>query len=150
MKKFDEMLFPYNLGATKGGTDVGICADKVVTRALKANPDLMHVQIDYKNAFNLLHRKWMREVFAARCPELLPYFDLVYEKHGTIFYSKDVVIKSQRGFHQGDGLAGFGFPLSLVHKFQQSGLDKKALAQMTRFLKQKTPSRQESSSQHMI
>jgi hypothetical protein len=77
----------------------------------KFNDEYAHIQIDIKNAFNCLYRKWMRTTLIKFAP------DLIYTKHSKIYYSENHILQSTRGYQQGDGLAAFGFALALYHKF---------------------------------
>ena len=98
MPEFEKKKLPENVAASKSGSALGHLLDRVATSAIRKNKNYVHVQVDYKNAFNMLHRRWMRITFKKFCPNLLPFFDLVYGRHSDVFYSHDVVIKSKRGF----------------------------------------------------
>ena len=91
-KNMEEHLFPFNVAGTQSGTELAVAMDKLACGVIRADPNFVHVQIDYRNAFNMLFRKWMRTTFERYCPELLRFLDLLYASHGTIFYGRDVVI----------------------------------------------------------
>ena len=116
----NDILFPFNLGAAKSGTELAILVQRILWERYKDEKEIAFLQIDFKNAFNYLLRSWMRQSIKYYSPDIIPFFDIIYKQYSKIYYSESRVIISTRGYQQGDGLASFGFSLAVFHKFKDN------------------------------
>ena len=116
-EKFTGIFGPSQLGfGAPGGCEAAVHA----TRRITSNPRNgdVFLKLDFKNAFNSIRRDHVAECFARHAPELLPFYNLCYEKDTLLFFGSDFALVSAEGFQQGDPLAVFGFCLG-VNDFLQ-------------------------------
>ena len=99
--------------AVSSGADAAIHA---VRAALSAHPDWGSLQLDFKNAFNLVSRSLIEAELKAHFPQLLPYFLAHYGARSRLLIANSPdgeFIWSSRGVQQGDPLGPFFFALAL-------------------------------------
>ncbi len=110
-----------NLGNSKNGIPIFVHLVRLLIHHKKKKKknnekDFALIEFDISNAFNEISRIFMRKVCFTYFPRIIKYFDLNYSNHSPIFFSNNLVISSQKGFQQGDGLSVM-FALCLYHLF---------------------------------
>ena len=83
-----------------------------VRQALEKNPEKWVLQGNFLNAFNLANRETTFSEVEKVFPEALAWVLTSYRAPSNLQYG-DSTILSERGFHQGDPLAGLLFSLNL-------------------------------------
>lgn len=78
----------------------------------------MFLKLDFTNAFNTIRRDHVAECFARHAPQLLPFFNLCYEKDSLLVFGSEFTLSSSEGVQQGDPLAVFAFCLGLNDKIK--------------------------------
>ena len=105
-----EHLAPHQLGVgVRGGCEAIL---HTVRQALEKEPDKWNLQCDFINAFNLASRDSSFKEVEKLFPEALSWVLTSYRAPSHLQYG-DSTISSDRGFHQGDPLAGLLFSLNL-------------------------------------
>ena len=112
-RRFLDFFAPFQMGAgAKNGAETAVHAARIFFE--NANDSDVFLKLDFSNAFNTIRRDKMALVFQEHCPELLPFYNMCYERPSFLIYGPHVLF-SREGFQQGDPIASFGFCLS-VHK----------------------------------
>ena len=70
------------------------------------------VKLDFKNAFNSVHRDTILEMVAKEIPELYPYCHLAYGARSSLKFG-ETIIWSEEGVQQGDSLGPILFCLAI-------------------------------------
>ena len=95
MKKIDELLFPKQLGyGIKRGIEIAIHSARVYLSNLSHDHKL-----DFKNAFNTIHRDKMLLAVKDLAPSLLPFVHSVYCSSSSLFCGTEI-IQSSEGVQQ--------------------------------------------------
>ena len=111
--RFKEFFSPFQLGSgAKNGVEVAVHAARSFFEL--ASDDDVFLKLDFSNAFNTMRRDSIAFAFEEFCPELLPFFNMCYERESFLVYG-DHTLLSREGFQQGDPIASFGFCLG-VHR----------------------------------
>ena len=71
------------------------------------------VQLDFKNAFNLVNRPKMLQGLRSTNPKLSPWVEFTYCKETPLFIQGGLTITSQEGIQQGDPLATLLFSVAI-------------------------------------
>ncbi len=116
--KITNIMSSMNLGNSRNGIPifVHLMRNLLDFKELNNDKNFSVIEFDVHNAFNDIKRKFMRKVCLKYVPSIIKYFDLTYAKHSSIFFPNNLIISSQRGFQQGDGLSVM-FALCLFHLF---------------------------------
>jgi hypothetical protein len=82
---------------------------------MTAEPGLVTVQLDWRNAFNSLSWQNLLDAVAQRCPALLLLAAWAYQAHSRLYVRcrPDATILSMRGVQQGDLLGQLFFALTM-------------------------------------
>ena len=101
-------------GLTSSGLEV---LTHSVTALLEAHPDWVDAAVDFRNAFNALHRREFFSVVESSFPDLLPWVSTMYSCPTELFYRLDdstsATIESRCGTRQGCPLGAQLFALGL-------------------------------------
>ena len=105
------MLGPHQVGVgVPGGLEAVIHAATQLIE--EGDEDLMFLQLDLVNAFNLVDRDFAFATVEEHFPEILKWILTCYKGKAVLLFG-DTVILSEQGFHQGDPLASLLFALVL-------------------------------------
>ena len=109
-----DYLAPHQLGVTvKGGAEAIIHAAGAIFHDNSIDDeDKWVLQIDFKNAFNLISRAKMLEEVRKRCPKAAKWAETCYASSSHLFFG-DKRLTSSSGAQQGDPLASLFFSLVL-------------------------------------
>ena len=106
--------WPTQCGLTSSGLEV---LTHSVTALLEAHPDWVDAAVDFRNAFNALHRREFFSVVESSFPDLLPWVSTMYSCPTELFYRLDdstsATIESRCGTRQGCPLGAQLFALGL-------------------------------------
>jgi hypothetical protein len=75
------------------------------------------IKFDFKNAFNMMNRKFLLNEIKNNAPMLLPMLQQSYGKPSNLFYNGEVIL-SQRGVQQGDPLGPPAFCIGALNMTQ--------------------------------
>ena len=106
-------LRPIQLGyGTPGGCETAAHATRrFLGNSVDGNPCLV-MKIDYKNAFNSIHRDVLLKVVRDLFPEIYPFVWQCYSSPSTLFFG-EFVLQSATGVQQGDPLGPALFNLAI-------------------------------------
>ena len=111
MKKAVERLAPHQLGVgVRGGCEAILHAVRQVLE--EEDPDKWVLQVDLKNAFNMVNREVAFREVQQHFPEAMSWVLTCYGVESELVFG-DAIISSSVGFHQGDPLASLLFSLVL-------------------------------------
>jgi hypothetical protein len=114
-KKMSSHLSPYQTGfGIQNGAESAIHATRSY---IEEKPDRAFLKIDFKNAFNCVHRDVFLSEVRSRCPEIFPYVSSGYEVDSVLLYNTRV-IPSQEGVQQGDPIGPMLF-CAAIHSIIQ-------------------------------
>ena len=107
-------LAPLQMGVgVKGGSQI---IGHAIRAGIVANPDVVTVQLDYRNAFNSLSRTAMLAAIAKRQPTLLPFATWSYRQPSSLIIpwapAGSAPIMSECGVRQGDPCGVLYFSLT--------------------------------------
>ena len=69
MKEMGDLLAPRQLGFdVKGGAEAAVHAVRLYLQDPTLNPSKAVLKLDFKNAFNTIHRDWMLNAIGEHCP----------------------------------------------------------------------------------
>ena len=113
MEEMGELLAPRQLGfGVRGGSEAAVHAARVYLRDL--GPGKAVLKLDFRNAFNTIHRDRMLSAVLEHAPCLHPFLHSVYSSPASLFWS-DKTIQSAEGVQQGDPLGPLLFCLCVHH-----------------------------------
>jgi len=119
ISKTTSFLLPYQYGVgIKGGAET-------VVHSLRAfiNDNILSnfsiLKIDFKNAFNMIHRERILSVIAESYPEAYPYVFQAYGSPSCLAYGEDCIL-SQRGVQQRDPSSFFSIIIQPLISFLSS------------------------------
>ena len=105
------MLSPHQLGyGVKGGAEAVVHSARLFLRNLK--PDQALLKLDFKNAFNSVHRDKMLSSVLDLAPDIFQFVYSAYSITSVLFWG-DKSLQSSEGLQQGDPLGPLLFCLSL-------------------------------------
>ena len=123
MQAMGALLALHQLGY---GVPLGVEAAVHATRIFLQNlqPGHLILKLDFRNAFNCLHRDKMIKAVGKLMPELLPLVLSAYGSPSFLFYGENIILSSE-GVQQGDPLGPLLFCLTIHNMAQQlcSGLN---------------------------
>ena len=107
-------LAPLQVGVgVRGGAQV---LGHAIRAGVKAHPEDVTLQLDFKNAFNMIHRGAMLQAVASRAPQLLKFAQWTYQKASPLRLPgapPDVpALWSKPGVRQGDPCGPLFFALN--------------------------------------
>lgn len=104
------------IGVPGGAEAVARGAQEICTWYTSGDPSVASrvvLQLDFRNAFNLVDRDRVLAAAARHMPRLFRYAAAAYAGEAHLFHGPDM-LASQRGTHQGDPLGGLLFSLPLA------------------------------------
>lgn len=108
-----EILCPIQLGfGVRGGAEALIHAVRCFAKADHAKP-MAIIKFDFKNAFNMMFRKYLLTEVKEISPEIFPMIQQAYSSFSNLFYDEDIIL-SKRGVQQGDPLGPPGFCIGIM------------------------------------
>ena len=108
-----ETLRPIQLGfGVKGGAEALIHAVRCLAKAKHTKP-MVILKFDFRNAFNMLFRKFLLTEVNEICPEMFAMIQQSYSCFSNLFYDEDIIL-SKRGVQQGDPLGPPGFCIGIM------------------------------------
>ncbi len=118
--KINAIVGKFNFGTVRNGIPIfAELMNRITRKQFDFNIQPAIVEFDIKNAFNEVWRSSIRSSCKKHCPEILQFYDFVYNKHSMIYYRDGFRIRSTRGFQQGDGLSTM-FSLVTYDAFSKS------------------------------
>ena len=109
----ENVFLPNQFGVcVSGGAESIIHSTNSHLERLKSNENYAVLQIDFKNAFNLVSRQCIFDTVVTTFPELAKFVEYTYGSFGTLVIG-DSTLKSATGVQQGDPLAPLLFSLVL-------------------------------------
>jgi hypothetical protein len=87
-----------------GGVEAIIHAVSRVVMEHGQEEGRLRALMDFKNAFNLVSRRWMLAVVRERCPALLPYVHVCVMVEPPHMHVGQSVVVAKTGVHHGDPL----------------------------------------------
>ena len=113
MEEMGELLAPRQLGyGVGGGSEAAVHAARIYLRYL--GPGKAVVKLDFRNAFNTIHRDKMLSAVLEHAPCLHPFLHSAYSTPSSLFWN-DKIIQSAEGVQQGDPLGPLLFCLCIHH-----------------------------------
>ena len=107
------LLAPRQLGyGVRGGAEAAVHATRQYLNSLQSNHAV--VKLDFRNAFNSIHRDSMLDAVRDMAPEIYPFVHSTYSSPSSLFWG-DKSLPSAEGVQQGDPLGPLLFCLSLHH-----------------------------------
>ena len=108
-----DLLAPWQLGyGVSGGAEAAVHAARLYFGQLQDNHAL--VKLDFRNAFNSVHRDKMLESVEGLVPSVYPFVHSVYSSPSSLFWG-EINLSSSEGVQQGDPLGPLLFCLSIHH-----------------------------------
>ena len=105
------LLAPRQLGfGVRSGAEAAVHATRQYLSSLQ--PDHVVVKLDFRNAFNSVHRDSMLRAVQDLAPEVYPFVHSVYSSPSSLFWA-DQSLLSAEGVQQGDPLGPLLFCLAL-------------------------------------
>ena len=105
------LLAPRQLGyGVRGGVEAAVHATRQYLSSIR--PDHVVVKLDFRNAFNSVHRDSLLKAVQNLVPDIYPFVHSVYSSPSSLFWG-DKSIKSAEGVQQGDPLGPLLFCLAL-------------------------------------
>ena len=109
MEEMGELLAPRQLGyCVGGGSEAAVHAARIYLCDL--GPGKAVLKLDFRNAFNTIHRDKMLFAVLEHAPCLHPFLHSAYYLPSSLFWS-DKIIQSAEGVQQGDPLGPLLFCL---------------------------------------
>ena len=109
------LLAPYQLGfGVKGGVEAAIHAARCYLHHL--TPGQAVIKLDFKNAFNSVHRDKILGVVLDLAPRIFQFVHSAYSMPSSLFWG-DRILHSIEGVQQGDPLGPLPFCLA-IHRIQ--------------------------------
>ena len=113
MEEATDLLAPRQLGyGVSGGAEAAVHAARIYLGQLQDDHAL--VKLDFRNAFNSVHRDKMLEAVEGLVPSIYPFVHSVYSSPSSLFWG-DRTLSSSEGVQQGDPLGPLLFCLSIHH-----------------------------------
>ena len=111
-----DLLSPRQIGfGVKGGIEAAVHAARLF---LDRMPTVeAFVKLDFRNAFNSIHRDKMLASVLSLCPSFYPFVYSSYSSPSSLFWGNEVILSAE-GVQQGDPLGPLLFCISL-HRFIQ-------------------------------
>ena len=115
MTRARDYLVPFQIGvATKNGSEIIIDATRKWIEKMSGNNNHTMLQLDLKNAFNLISRSVILRETKRYLSEILPWVRLCYANdEDSILSSGKFTLRSHSGIHQGDPLGPLLFAIVL-------------------------------------
>ena len=113
MEEATDLLAPRQLGyGVSGGAEAAVHAARIYLGQLQDDHAL--VKLDFRNAFNSVHRDKMLEAVEGLVPSIYPFIHSVYSSPSSLFWG-DRTLSSSEGVQQGDPLGPLLFCLFIHH-----------------------------------
>jgi len=120
-KRATALLAPRQLGfGVRGGSEAAAHAARRFVQSMKTNHIL--VKLDFKNAFNTLHRDVILEEIKEHFPEIYPFSWATYSTDSILSFG-DYTISSEEGAQQGDPLGPLYFCMAINKLLQSASSD---------------------------
>ena len=117
MEEMGELLLPRQLGyGVRGGAEAAVHAARLYLQDL--DPDKAILKLDFKNAFNSIHRDKVLAAVLDHVQGLYPFLHSVYSSPSSLFWG-DRTLESAEGVQQGDPLGPLLFCLCIHHMGSQ-------------------------------
>ena len=111
LDQLGDFFAPIQLGVgVKDGCEAAIQAARRFCSTMSTEQIL--VKLDFRNAFNSIHRETVLRAVAAHIPVIYAFCYLTYANHTSLLFGKDL-ISSEDGVQQGDPLGPLLFCLSI-------------------------------------
>jgi len=113
MEEMGELLAPRQLGyGVRGGAESAVHAARLYLQDL--DPSKAILKLDFKNAFNSIHRDKVLAAVLEHAHSLYPFLHSVYSSPSSLFWG-DRILQSSEGVQQGDPLGPLMFCLCIHH-----------------------------------
>ena len=117
MQAMAELLRPKHLGyGIPRGAEAAVHATRIYLHNLQ--PQHLILKLDFRNAFNCLHRDKMLAAVREMVPELYPLIHSAYSSPSSLFFGESV-LQSSEGVQQGDPLGPLLFCLTIHDMLMQ-------------------------------
>ena len=117
MQAMAELLRPKQLGyGIPRGAEAAVHATRIYLHNLQ--PQHLILKLDFRNAFNCLHRDKMLAAVREMVPELYPLIHSAYSSPSSLFFGESV-LQSSEGVQQGDPLGPLLFCLTIHDMLMQ-------------------------------
>ena len=117
MQDMAELLRPKQLGfGISRGAEAAVHASRIFLHNLQ--PQQLILKLDFRNAFNCLHRDKMHTAVREKVPGLFPLIHSVYSSPSCLFFGESI-LQSAEGVQQGDPLGPLLFCLTIHDMLQQ-------------------------------
>lgn len=113
LSKLGSIFRPIQFGVgTPGGCETVTHSARRFINQHTSFSEKVFLKLDFKNAFNMIHRDVMLQEVMSHIPEVFPFVEQCYKNPSFLLFGQDIIM-SERGVQQGDPLGPALFCLSI-------------------------------------